>query len=436
MLLMVLVPTLFANGGKDSSSSEAGEEKAVVEFVHIYPESQVEMDKSIELFNEQYPNIEIQQNVIIWSKVTEYLQISGAAGEMPDCSFFWPTEMQSFVDQGLALDLTPYFEANDNEWMNMFGSPSLLDMGRVNGKIYAVPFRGLGAFLAYNKDLFNELGIDEFPETIDEFEALLAYIASERDGIIPLGAAGNPRAYAIENMGQQIAAMYAREAGYGYRVEGNPFYYFRDYTTTNGPWEKSYATILDWFKKGYFGKDALAYNKEDAQSNFIQGKSAMLRINNNELGPIRALNSASSKPFDIGFNVLPFRYNEDDDFVMSSRADGWFIAADTDVPDETVAFLKFLNTPAVGTIWAEGQGNAPSGKGVVIDDPGLQYMMDNLSLGSFEQPAANYNSGTLHNDRREIVPQLLIDDEMTPAAAEEETLRLIKNAMEDAGLIN
>ena len=156
----------------------------------------------------------------------------------------------------------------------------------------------------------------------------------------------------------------------------------------------------------------------------------MISINNNELGAMRNLNNGA---FEMGFQVLP-KFENAEEPVIFGGYDGWFIAADTKVPDEAALFLKFLNSPEVGAIWANGQGSAMCAKGVTYEDPDLQFMAENMGIAGKYKVSADYNAGSLNDDRKLLVPSLLLDESMTPAKAEEKTLDLIRRAMEDAGI--
>ena len=63
---------------------------------------------------------------------------------------------------GALLDLTPYIE---NDAQQLKGIPeNLMDIYKIDGKFYGVPMLSIGSFLFYNKDLFDEAGL-EYPPT-------------------------------------------------------------------------------------------------------------------------------------------------------------------------------------------------------------------------------------------------------------------------------
>ena len=82
-----------------------------------------------------------------------------------------PSFYQMMIEDERIEDLSPYI-LEDDEWMSMI-EPVVLDSFRESdGKIYLAPlstaaFSCSGVF--WNEELFEKAGIDEFPETWEEF---------------------------------------------------------------------------------------------------------------------------------------------------------------------------------------------------------------------------------------------------------------------------
>ncbi len=69
----------------------------------------------------------------------------------------------SYFESGLLMDFTPYM---DEEWKGKFEA-SDLETVTYDGKLLSIPFESAGAVIWYNKDVFAEVGITEFPDTWD-----------------------------------------------------------------------------------------------------------------------------------------------------------------------------------------------------------------------------------------------------------------------------
>ena len=110
-----------------------------------------------------------------------------SSGDLPDIVFNGGNNITELAAKsGKVADLTPYFE-KDPEWKALFDETSL-EFNTVDGKIYGVPVSKEISYIYYNKELFEEAGIqapdvayatwDEFFEVCDKLKA---------SGITPLG---------------------------------------------------------------------------------------------------------------------------------------------------------------------------------------------------------------------------------------------------------
>lgn len=100
--------------------------------------------------------------------VEKTIKTTIAAGEPVDLAFYWTNTMDTFVNADMALDLTPYLDA-DPKWKNSF-IDGMLDMANFNGKIYSVPNTPVYGLMIANKDLLDKAGVT-LPDqpTWDEF---------------------------------------------------------------------------------------------------------------------------------------------------------------------------------------------------------------------------------------------------------------------------
>ncbi|MEK5163254.1 extracellular solute-binding protein [Paenibacillus sp. FSL R5-0527] len=115
------------------------------------------------------------------------IKTSVASGEALDLVMYWPTQMKNLVNGNLALDLTPYLEANNGEWKTSF-LDGALNTGTYNGRVYAVPSTPVYPVLEVNKDILDQVGVDlpDGPMSWAEFKNILSII-KEKAGIAPLG---------------------------------------------------------------------------------------------------------------------------------------------------------------------------------------------------------------------------------------------------------
>lgn len=120
----------------------------------------------VEEFNELHDG-EIHVNVETNSDFPAYqekVKTMLSTGTAPDIFHYNynPNDL-SYFGSGLLLDFTPYM---DEEWAARF-SESDLETLTYNDQLLSIPFESAGAVIWYNKDVFAEVGITEFPDTWD-----------------------------------------------------------------------------------------------------------------------------------------------------------------------------------------------------------------------------------------------------------------------------
>lgn len=112
------------------------------------------------------------------------------SGDLPDVFYVGPESVADYVKNGYLADLTPLLEENDISTDDM--AQNVLDTYRYDGSstgsgdLYALPKDSSTFAYAYNKDLFDEAGLDypdpENPYTYDEFVEVCQKLTKDTDG--------------------------------------------------------------------------------------------------------------------------------------------------------------------------------------------------------------------------------------------------------------
>lgn len=110
------------------------------------------------------------------------------ANDMPDIFYIGPESVRSYVDNGYALALDSYVDqaAVDNLWPAIKSAYMYDGTNIGSGSLYCLP-KDLSCFaFAYNKDLFDEAGLDypdpQNPYTWDEFIEVCQALTKDTDG--------------------------------------------------------------------------------------------------------------------------------------------------------------------------------------------------------------------------------------------------------------
>jgi xylobiose transport system substrate-binding protein len=185
----------------------------------------------------------------------------------PDVFFNWGGgSIGNFVEKDMLVDLTP--EIQKDEKLKDAFLPSILNAGKVNGKVYGIPMRGMQpVVLFYNKDVFEKAGAEP-PES---WEDLLGLVDTfKKEGVTPFALAGTDAwtelmwvEYLLDRIGG--AEVFQRIQDGDSSAWGDPAVL------------KTAETIRDLVDRGAFGKNyaSVNYTADGASTLFAKGKAAM-----------------------------------------------------------------------------------------------------------------------------------------------------------------
>ncbi|HIX37773.1 MAG TPA: extracellular solute-binding protein, partial [Candidatus Blautia ornithocaccae] len=234
-----------------------------------------------------------------------------------------PSFYQMMIEEGRIEDLRPYIEG-DEEWKNMI-EPSVLDAcSEEDGSIYLAPistamFACSGVF--WNQELFQKAGIEEFPETWEEFWDCCDRL--EDCGITPL---------ALHTEGTAWAPMLLATAELADSQEGADFMkklYPDSYQNASG------LHLAETLQKlfSYTTEDALHTDFDVSYRNFISEETAMIPNGYWMIDQI---------PEDMVDKIRfsPFPGNK---LVGSPETFGWAVVSSysQEVKEGAIEFLKF-----------------------------------------------------------------------------------------------
>src|SRR5699024_1084126 len=114
-------------------------------------------NQAIELFEEEYPNIEVQSNFSSWDDYWPARATEAAGSSLPDVFQMDLAYLTQYGGRDQLLDLTPYLGGE----LDATGiADELLDSGRVGEGLYGVP-QGTNTLAMFsNPAIIDELGID------------------------------------------------------------------------------------------------------------------------------------------------------------------------------------------------------------------------------------------------------------------------------------
>lgn len=144
------------------------------------------MEQLVADFNASHPDIVVTPQAIPWGNLFQQLEPSVAAGRAPDVVALNEDVLTGFILRGAVQELTPEMLQTAGIEADRF-YPALWETGLVEGSVYGVPIHSVMLVMYYNKDLFEEAGLDPEnpPQTREEFLAAARALTMDSSGRHP-----------------------------------------------------------------------------------------------------------------------------------------------------------------------------------------------------------------------------------------------------------
>lgn len=331
---MALGLVACSGGDKDKESSDdsgkivlnvinyhVGTDYAADYYSYLFEEFQkTEAGKNVEFNFEEIPTTDAYNQKI---------KLLISSGDLPDIVFNGGNNIINLaVESGKVQDLTSYFE-EDPEWKAQFDESSL-EFNSVDGKIYGVPVSKEISYIYYNKDLFEQAGLeapDVAYETWDDF--FKACDTLKEKGITPLGMD-------TADLGWLTNLWYSGLIGTAGDT-GNEFMNAMYPTDYNTPEVEKATTDLQKMLAEYTTADAVGGKYDTMATHFFNSEVAMFPNGPWMIPDIRSEEKAPAGFYDkVGIMLLP-EYGME----MVPTPGDMVGAKDPEKIEAAVAFLKF-----------------------------------------------------------------------------------------------
>ncbi len=308
-------------------------------------------------FEKQYPDVDVQIEVVSWDNLQQKLTTDISGGDNADLSIIGTRWLLDFVSQDTVAALDGYI--NDEfrgRFIDTFLSPSV-----IKGKTWGLPIAASARAMFYNKAILDKAGVATPPKTWDEVLAACAKIKQA----YPTGDA-----YCFGLQGKEI--------------ESDIYFYYAlwtyggDLVTAD---KKSgldtdagikaatlYRSMID---KGYSEPSVTAYNREDVQNLFKQGKIGMMITAPWLIGQIKA--EAPKLEYGIApipEGTKPATYGVTDSIVMFENSKH---------KKEAWDFLNFLFQTSWRVKFDTNEGFLPVNK----EEAGMSQFADDPQMKAF-----------------------------------------------------
>jgi raffinose/stachyose/melibiose transport system substrate-binding protein len=289
--------------------------------------SKAYFDEVAASFMEKNPNIKVTVTSADNQTYKSEIGVRLSSDTAPDIYFAWSgIYAKNFYDEGKALDLKPYMDA-DPTWYNSIIT-SQYGPYTYDGGIYGVPIIMDGKAFYYNKDIFKELNL-EVPKDWDEFMHVLDVLSKSKYIPISLGNIDDwATGHYMTTLNQRVVPAEVLQADYALTSE-KPFS------------DPSYVEALKYLQQltPYFTPEYNSVTYDQGINDFTSGKAAIYYEQFNQVQYIMPAT------FDWSwFNFPPIKGAAGDQFALTGAPQGFMVSANTKHPAEAVAFLKYLTS--------------------------------------------------------------------------------------------
>lgn len=297
---------------------------------------------------------EIDAVQVDWGNLQTVIKTGIASGKPADVYQYWPQEMKPFIDARMALDLTPYLNANNGEWLKDFGPT--LESGRYNGKYYNLPMDTNFPVIYINKRLFETAGVKiPYRWSWAEFTAACKLI-DERTDAFPfvLGSSPDTLSWGVRN---GIASWGVANGKINELAAGTV-------PVKDMELGKILGNIKNLVDSGYWypGGGAMPIKRDEAKTAFYQQKVAMLA----EVSASAKEMAQEADGFEVVIAGWPYMFANGDGTV--GGCDGLFIPANARNIEGSIAMLKAYLGKEIQAIHVE-HGYPITNPNVIITDP-------------------------------------------------------------------
>jgi xylobiose transport system substrate-binding protein len=336
--------------------------------VYVYQDASTKVQTAAAAqFNKTSP-VKVVLVQVPGTNYSDKLRAAMGSPNAPDIFFNWGGgSIKPYVGNGLLVDLTPTMNS-DPAFKNSF-IPAVLDAGKLGGKYYGVPMRGIQpVILFYDKTLFAKYGLQP-PKTWNDLLSLVTTFKSK--GITPFALGG------ADAWTEQMWLEYLLD-----RI-GGPQVFARIEAGDQSGWTdpavlKAAQDARQLVTAGAFGSNynSVSYVTGGASKLFAEGKAAMHLMGSWEYWT-QLTNNPSFAKDGIGFAAFPAVPGGAGDVadVVGNPTNYWSVNARTKYKAAAIAFLKTMSSDFYETqLVSDGEIPATSNaQSLLSKTPSLPY---------------------------------------------------------------
>lgn len=308
-------------------------------------------------FEAANPETDVQIEVVPWDVLLQKLTTDISGGANADLSIIGTRWLIDFVDQGIAAPFDSYMtDEFKDRFFPTFLSPSVMD-----SKTYGLPIAASARAMYYNKDLFEQAGISQVPNTWEDLAGAAEKIAALGDDVYGYGMQGKE----IET---DVYFYYAFWAYGGNLIDADGTSGLDSEAGYKAA--KLYKSMID---RGLTQPGVTSNTREDVQNLFKRGKVGMMIT-----APFLSSQIATEAP-DLSYGVAAIPEGPSGARGTYGVTDSMIMFENSEVKETAWKFLDMLFEAEWRSKFTGGEGFLPVNK-VVAAEPAFA---DNADLKAF-----------------------------------------------------
>lgn len=266
-------------------------------------------------------------------------------------------DFASFIKAGHILDLTPYMEADNNNWKNKFFPKALAinEFGPgnsygINPGIFGVPIDIMTIQMVYNKKLFQELGLNPNrpPKTFQEFMDIGGKIkAAGMQGLV----SGCGEAWMIDCLANNYAFNIMGKDKVLATIRGEVPY-------TDPDWIKVFSLFKQMQESGVLAKGLVTMINKSAEQLFASEKAVFAFNGSWCVNVYKGMNSN----LDYGVMLPPEASEKYPIAIWGGAGSSFMVNARAKNKEEAVKFLAWLTDQDQQAYLAQATNNLPANR--------------------------------------------------------------------------
>ncbi len=349
LILSLAVLTACTNSANDTDKEETempkpvtsegtgtDDEKVSIEFWHAMSGTgQESLDSIVKGFNDSQDKYEVVAEFQgTYEESLTKLRGVGGTKDAPAITQVFEVGTKYMIDSGYIEPIQSFIDKDNYDLSQL--EENILNYYKVDGELYSMPFNSSTPVMVYNKDAFEEAGLDpeKAPETFSEVINAAAKLKK-----------GEMYGFSMLTYGWFFEQLVATQGGL-YVNEDNGRSGDATEALFNGPEGLNVFDFLDTMNKaGTFGN--FGTNWDDIRAAFASGKVAMYM--DSSAGVAGAITTA---PFDVGVAYIPYADEVKRNGVVIGGASLWMSKGIAEKEQEAAwEFMKYLTTPEVQAQW-------------------------------------------------------------------------------------